>query len=117
MAQATGKPVKLLFTRRESMMVHPKRHATWTKVKLGAKKNGELLAAKTEIYGDTGAYASLGVAVMNEGNHTFVRSIHHPQHPLRMLRDVHQQPSRGSIQRLWGGAGDVWYRISHGYAG
>jgi len=64
LAQTTGKPVKLLFTRRESMMVHPKRHATWTKVKLGAKKNGELLAAKTEIYGDTGAYASLGVAVM-----------------------------------------------------
>jgi xanthine dehydrogenase molybdenum-binding subunit len=64
MADATGKPVKLLFTRRESMMVHPKRHATWTTVKLGAKKNGELLAAKTEIYGDTGAYASLGIAVM-----------------------------------------------------
>jgi len=64
LAQTTGKPVKLLFTRRESMMVHPKRHATWTKVKLGAKKNGELQAAKTEIYGDTGAYASLGVAVM-----------------------------------------------------
>ena len=64
LAEATRKPVKLLFTRRESMMVHPKRHATWTKVKLGARKNGELLAAKTEIYGDTGAYASLGVAVM-----------------------------------------------------
>ena len=64
LAKATGKPVKLLFTRRESMMVHPKRHATWTKIKLGARKNGELLAAKTEIYGDTGAYASLGVAVM-----------------------------------------------------
>ncbi len=64
LAEATGKPVKLLFTRRESMMVHPKRHATWTKIKLGAKKTGELLAAKTEIYGDTGAYASLGVAVM-----------------------------------------------------
>ncbi|MGB4322361.1 MAG: molybdopterin cofactor-binding domain-containing protein [Anaerolineaceae bacterium] len=63
-ARATGKPVKLLFTRRESMMVHPKRHATWTKVKLGAKRNGELLAAQTEIYGDTGAYASLGIAVM-----------------------------------------------------
>lgn len=64
LAEATGKPVKLLFTRRESMMVHPKRHATWTKVKLGAKSNGELQAARTEIYGDTGAYASLGVAVM-----------------------------------------------------
>jgi len=64
LAQATGKPVKLLFTRRESMMVHPKRHATWTRVKLGAKKTGELLAVQTEIYGDTGAYASLGVAVL-----------------------------------------------------
>lgn len=64
LAEATSKPVKLLFTRRESLMVHPKRHATWIKVKLGAKKHGELLAAKTEIYGDTGAYASLGVAVM-----------------------------------------------------
>lgn len=64
LAEATGKPVKLLFTRRESLMVHPKRHATWIKVKLGAKKNGELLAVKTEIYGDTGAYASLGEVVM-----------------------------------------------------
>ena len=64
LAEATGKPVKLLFTRRESMMVHPKRHATWTKIKLGAKQNGALMAAKTVIYGDTGAYASLGVAVL-----------------------------------------------------
>jgi CO/xanthine dehydrogenase Mo-binding subunit/aerobic-type carbon monoxide dehydrogenase small subunit (CoxS/CutS family) len=64
LAEVTGKPVKLLFTRRESMMVHPKRHATWTQVKLGARKTGELLAAKTVIYGDTGAYASLGVAVL-----------------------------------------------------
>lgn len=64
LAEATAKPVKLLFTRRESMLVHPKRHATWIKVKLGAKQTGELVAARTEIYGDTGAYASLGVAVM-----------------------------------------------------
>lgn len=64
LASTTGKPVKLLFTRRESLKVHPKRHATWIKVKLGAKKTGELLAARTEIYGDTGAYASLGEVVM-----------------------------------------------------
>lgn len=64
LAEATKKPVKLLFTRRESMMVHPKRHATQIKIKLGALKTGELTAAQTEIYGDTGAYASLGEAVM-----------------------------------------------------
>lgn len=64
LAQATGKPVKLLFTRRESMLVHPKRHATQIRVKLGAKRNGLLVAAETELFGDTGAYASLGEKVM-----------------------------------------------------
>ena len=64
LAQATGKPVKLLFTRRESLLVHPKRHATQIRVRLGAKQDGTLTAAETELYGDTGAYASLGVVVM-----------------------------------------------------
>ncbi|MGB4595629.1 MAG: molybdopterin cofactor-binding domain-containing protein [Anaerolineaceae bacterium] len=64
LAQRTGKPVKLLFTRRESLLVHPKRHATQIRVKLGASQDGKLLAAETELYGDTGAYASLGDKVM-----------------------------------------------------
>jgi xanthine dehydrogenase molybdenum-binding subunit len=33
-------------------------------VKIGAKQNGEILAIETELYGDTGAYASLGDKVM-----------------------------------------------------
>jgi len=64
LAHATGRPVKLLFDRRESLIVHPKRHATQIRVKLGAKKDGRLTAVETELYGDTGAYASLGEKVM-----------------------------------------------------
>ncbi len=64
LANLTGRPVKLLFDRHESLIVHPKRHATQIKVKLGAKKDGTLTAAKTELYGDTGAYASLGEKVL-----------------------------------------------------
>lgn len=64
LAKATGRPVKLLFTRQESLLVHPKRHATEIRVKLGARKDGKLLAAQTELLGDTGAYASLGEMVM-----------------------------------------------------
>ncbi len=64
LARATGKPVKLLFSRRESLLVHPKRHATQIRVKLGARRNGLLVAAETELFGDTGAYASLGEKVM-----------------------------------------------------
>jgi CO/xanthine dehydrogenase Mo-binding subunit/aerobic-type carbon monoxide dehydrogenase small subunit (CoxS/CutS family) len=64
LTQATGRPVKLLFDRHESLLVHPKRHATQIWVKLGAKRDGRLTAITTELYGDTGAYASLGDKVM-----------------------------------------------------
>ena len=64
LAEVTSKPVKLLFDRRESLLVHPKRHATQITVKLGVKQDGHLTAARTLLYGDTGAYASLGDKVM-----------------------------------------------------
>ena len=64
LARATGRPVKLLFDRQESLLVHPKRHATEIKVRLGARRDGTLVAAQTELLGDTGAYASLGEKVL-----------------------------------------------------
>jgi xanthine dehydrogenase molybdenum-binding subunit len=64
LADATKRPVKLLFDRHESLLVHPKRHATQIRVKIGAKRDGRLVACETELYGDTGAYASLGEKVM-----------------------------------------------------
>jgi selenium-dependent xanthine dehydrogenase len=64
LAHATRRPVKILFDRHESLLVHPKRHATQIKVRLGAMEDGTLVAAETELHGDTGAYASLGDKVM-----------------------------------------------------
>ena len=64
LANVTKRPVKMLFTRQESLLVHPKRHATQIRVKIGAKKNGRIIACESELYGDTGAYASLGEKVM-----------------------------------------------------
>jgi CO/xanthine dehydrogenase Mo-binding subunit len=64
LARVTGHPVKLLFDRQESLLVHPKRHATQIRVKLGAKTSGHIIAVETELYGDTGAYASLGEKVL-----------------------------------------------------
>jgi CO/xanthine dehydrogenase Mo-binding subunit/aerobic-type carbon monoxide dehydrogenase small subunit (CoxS/CutS family) len=64
LANTTKKPVKILFDRHESLLVHPKRHATQIKVKVGATKNGVITAIQTELFGDTGAYASLGEKVM-----------------------------------------------------
>ncbi len=64
LAHLTGRPVKLLFDRRESLLVHPKRHATQITIKVGAKRDGTLTAVQTTLYGDAGAYASLSEKVM-----------------------------------------------------
>jgi xanthine dehydrogenase molybdenum-binding subunit len=64
LTERTGRPVKLLFDRHESLLVHPKRHATQIRIKMGAKNDGRLMAVETELYGDTGSYASLGEKVM-----------------------------------------------------
>ncbi|TPW20116.1 MAG: selenium-dependent molybdenum hydroxylase 1 [Elusimicrobia bacterium] len=63
-ALATGKPVRLELTREESILMHPKRHALRMEYKLGCGKDGKLKALRARIWGDTGAYASVGMKVL-----------------------------------------------------
>ena len=63
-AQVTGRPVKILYSRQESLLFHPKRHSTIIRIKTGAMQDGSLVAVEAELYGDSGAYASLGEKVM-----------------------------------------------------
>jgi len=64
LANATARPVKMLYTRHESLLAHPKRHATIIRIKTGAKKDGTLVAVHAELFGDGGAYESLSQKVM-----------------------------------------------------
>lgn len=64
LATVTQRPVKMLYTRQESLIFHPKRHATIIRIKTGATKDGKLIAVQAELYGDAGAYASLSDKVM-----------------------------------------------------
>ncbi len=64
LAHATGRPVKILYDRTESMLAHPKRHATVIRIKTGAKRDGRLVAVQAELTGDAGAYASLSTKVL-----------------------------------------------------
>ncbi|MFQ5855156.1 MAG: molybdopterin-dependent oxidoreductase [Anaerolineae bacterium] len=64
LAQRTGRPVKVLYSRQESLRFHPKRHATRIRLKTGARRDGRLVAVQAEIWGDAGAYASLSDKVM-----------------------------------------------------
>jgi selenium-dependent xanthine dehydrogenase len=58
------KPVKMVLSREQSMRMHPKRHPLKMKYKIGADESGRLTAARIRIIGDTGAYASVGMKVM-----------------------------------------------------
>lgn len=58
------KPVKVLLSRQESLMIHPKRHGMEMDFTTGCDAQGNLTAMKAVIYADTGAYASLGGPVL-----------------------------------------------------
>ncbi|HVP11082.1 MAG TPA: molybdopterin cofactor-binding domain-containing protein, partial [Phycisphaerae bacterium] len=64
LAHLLGKPVKTVLNRRESLRLHPKRHPTRLRYKVGCDANGRLTALRARILGDKGAYASVGAHVI-----------------------------------------------------
>lgn len=64
LALLTNKPVKFALSRKESIMLHPKRHAMEMEFTTACDENGYLTAMKATIIADTGAYASLGGPVL-----------------------------------------------------
>ncbi len=59
-----NRPVKISLTRDESILMHPKRHPMIMKYKLACDTKGILTALEADIIGDTGAYASVGMKVL-----------------------------------------------------
>ncbi len=58
------RPVKISLNREESILMHPKRHPMIMKYKLACDEKGILTALEADIIGDTGAYASVGMKVL-----------------------------------------------------
>jgi selenium-dependent xanthine dehydrogenase len=63
-AYLLNKPVKLALTREESILLHPKRHPVFMDIEIAANEKGKLIALKLRAVGDTGAYASVGMKVL-----------------------------------------------------
>ena len=57
-------PVKVRLTRDESIVMHPKRHPIWMEYTIGCDEDGMLAFCKGRFVGDTGAYASVGMKVL-----------------------------------------------------
>lgn len=65
-----NRPVKIIWTREESIIGHHKRHPYTIKTKWGATKEGIITAAEVEIYADGGAYIYTSTKVL--GNATLL---------------------------------------------
>jgi len=64
LAWKTRRPVKLTYTREESILCHGKRHPYVMKYRTGGAKNGKLMALEAELISDAGAYVYLSPWVL-----------------------------------------------------
>ncbi len=59
-----GEPVKCTLSREESLLIHAKRHPVRAEYWAGCDETGRLTALRCRLLGDSGAYASVGMKVM-----------------------------------------------------
>ncbi len=64
------RPVKIIWSREESIVGHHKRHQFFIRAKWGAKQDGRLIAAECELVSDAGAYVYTSPKVL--GNATLM---------------------------------------------
>jgi CO/xanthine dehydrogenase Mo-binding subunit len=62
----TRRPVRTVYSREETFEFTQKRHPTRIRIKVGAKKDGKLLAFEADVLSDTGAYASWGQNILRK---------------------------------------------------
>jgi CO/xanthine dehydrogenase Mo-binding subunit len=64
LAWETKRPVKMVWTRQESLLARAKRHPYRLRYRTGALRTGEIVAQQIELLGDSGGYAYLSALVL-----------------------------------------------------
>jgi CO/xanthine dehydrogenase Mo-binding subunit len=64
LALKTSRPVKMVWTRHESLVARAKRHSYRLRYRTGAAATGEIVAQQIELLADAGAYAYLSALVL-----------------------------------------------------
>lgn len=67
LALKAKRPIKMIYDRREDMIVTTKRHPAIVRHKTGVKKDGTLVAMEIEVEFDAGAYVTLTPVVLSRG--------------------------------------------------
>ena len=72
------RPVKMVWTREESIRGHGKRHPFHIRLKTGCTRTGKLLAIEAECVSDAGAYESTSVVVLSDALSFISGPYHYP---------------------------------------
>jgi CO/xanthine dehydrogenase Mo-binding subunit len=72
------RPVKMVWTREESIRGHGKRHPFFLRFKTGCTRDGKLVAIEAECIGDAGAYESTSIVVLNNAMSFLSGPYHYP---------------------------------------
>ena len=83
----TGKPCKMIFTRREVMIASTSRHEMEVTVRIGADKNGRLQAIDLYTLSNTGAYGEHGPTTVGLSGHKSIY-LYGPLKASRFTADV-----------------------------
>ena len=67
LTQMTNRPVRMLWSREESLLVHHKRHPARIKCELGLKREGEIVAYSADALLDGGPYTHQSPGTVNWG--------------------------------------------------
>jgi 4-hydroxybenzoyl-CoA reductase alpha subunit len=95
LAQKTGRPVKILYTREEVFYAHRGRHAMNMKFRTGATKDGKLVGVASKILIDGGAYSSFGLVTTYYSGQLLTAPYRFPTYAFDSTRVFTNKPACG----------------------
>ena len=98
LAQRTGKPVKIVYSREESFFGHVHRHPAKMRYEHGATRDGKLVYMDARIVLDGGAYASASPAVVGNASSLSVGPYEIPNVNVLAIALYSNNPSCGAMR-------------------
>lgn len=95
LARATGRPVKILYTREEVFYAHRGRHPMEMRMQVGAMADGTLTAVDDQVRIDGGAYHSFGMVTTYYAGQLLTGPVHLPTYRFRARRFYTNKPCCG----------------------
>jgi 4-hydroxybenzoyl-CoA reductase subunit alpha len=93
-----GRPVKMVYTRRDMFLHGRGRHKQHMRFKIGMKKDGTLTAVQSRIYLDGGAYSSYGVITAYYAGSMIPTLYKFPHYKYEGYRIMTNKPACGAMR-------------------